>query len=158
MVQSYITWKSILFTFGNVLPGQATLQAQRIQTLYLAFYLHREFGRQGRQFNHNYFPGSISTNINNAAAYPGGFTGQQVYGYGSSANNFANGKKKREAQFNQNYHPGSISTNINNAAAYPGGFTGQQIYGYGSSANNFAYGKKKREATELYVYLATCYS
>ena len=66
------------------------------------------------QFNQNYLPGSFSTNINNAPAYPGSFTGQQQYNAGSFANNFAYGKKKRDAQFNQNYQQGSFSTNINN--------------------------------------------
>ncbi len=68
------------------------------------------------------------------------------------ANNFALGKKKREAQFSQIYQHGSISTNVNNAVQYPGSFNGQQNYGAGSAATNIAFGKKKREAQFSQIY------
>ena len=67
-------------------------------------------------------------------AYPGSFTGQQVFSAGSYANNVAYGRKKREAQFNQNYLPGSFSTNINNNPVFPvPGYLGLQNPGYGNS-------------------------
>ena len=123
------------------------------------------------QFNQNYHPGSISTNINNVSPSYARFNGQQNYGAGSFANNYG-GKRKREAQFNQNYNPGSISTNINSLSGLafppvgglgydgrfgagfggPSGFgpgvgsTFNQGFGPGSTANNF--GRKKREANE----------
>ena len=59
--------------------------------------------RQGKQFNKNYQPGSISTNNNYVLGAPGGLIGQQNYNHGSSAYNYAHGKKKREASFKQNY-------------------------------------------------------
>jgi hypothetical protein len=68
------------------------------------------------------------------------------------ANNFALGKKKRDAQFSQVYQHGSISTNVNNALQYPGSFNGQQNFHAGSQANNFALGKKKREAQFSQIY------
>ena len=129
-----------------------------ILTFVLALTNADERKKREAQFNQIYQQGSHSTNINNAGAYPGGFTGQQVYNGGSIANNLAYGKKKREAQFNQNYQPGSYSTNINNSPGFPGlgniGYPGVagpgygagfgsnfvQTYGQGSSASNI--GKK----------------
>ena len=100
----------------------------------LAFTNANERTEREAQFNQNYLPGSLSTNINNAGAHPGSFTGQQVFSAGSYANNVAYGRKKREAQFNQNYLPGSFSTNINNNPVFPvPGYLGLQNPGYGNS-------------------------
>ncbi len=108
---------------------------------------HRQ--QRAAQFNQNYQPGSISTNINNPIGYGGfgdigygggAFLGQQNYNYGSFANNFAGGfgRRKRSAQFNQNYQPVSISTNINNAQHVPEALRGQQNFNAGSIGNNLA--------------------
>ena len=60
----------------------------------LAFTNANERTEREAQFNQNYLPGSLSTNINNAGAHPGSFTGQQVFSAGSYANNVAYGRKK----------------------------------------------------------------